>query len=459
MVKYKFAVYKLVFLPVFMLISQLLSAQHIYDTVHYNLQQLFAIARENNKDFRLLTYELQKTSMQLELKKTEYLPKVDAFADYYWLWGDVPTYIFPENEGKILSGGTSGGTYPVSLGLPNNLLTGVSVSQRLFDFSYLNMGKGKEVLNSLEAARIKEKKEQLYYDIAVCYYEIAKLATKQDFIDFNITRINRMSDILKIQLKNQMTDSLQLLDIELKNAELMLNKRELLSGMQRKSNYLKMLVGLPDSVVIDYGTMDYTPVVEITPDSADVSKSTQMNLLNQAQAINELSQKQLESEYLPTLDFRFNLLWNAQSPDLGFFSNQAYGTNISTLGLKLDVPIYHGGEKKKKIQELEISRQILDIQKQKLSEGYSLQYSNTLEELDIKTARYQQQQEITQLKKRYLEKANKHFEQGIMSIKDLLEAQAGLQESQMKLAEMLFDIKLAELNYYKWSNQILTKFE
>ena len=82
-----------------------------------------------------------------------------------------------------------------------------------------------------------------------------------------------------------------------------------------------------------------------------------------------------------------------------------------------------------------------------------------LEELELKTAHYHQQQEITQLKKRYLEKANKHFEQGIMSIKDLLEAQSGLQEAQMKLAEMLFDVKLAELNYYKWSNQILNKFE
>ena len=29
----------------------------------------------------------------------------------------------------------------------------------------------------------------------------------------------------------------------------------------------------------------------------------------------------------------------------------------------------------------------------------------------------------------------------------------------MKLAEVLFDEKKAELDYYKWSNQILTKFE
>ncbi len=80
-----------------------------------------------------------------------------------------------------------------------------------------------------------------------------------------------------------MTDSLQLLDLELKNAELLLSKREFISGMQRKSNYLKMLVGLPDSIVIDYGTLDYTPVLEFSPDSDNVEESTQMNLLNQAQ--------------------------------------------------------------------------------------------------------------------------------------------------------------------------------
>ena len=172
-----------------------------------------------------------------------------------------------------------------------------------------------------------------------------------------------------------------------------------------------------------------------------------------------VSQKQVQSEYLPTLDFNVNLLWSSQSQDLGFFSNQAYGNNISTLGLKLDIPIYHGAEKKKKIQELEISKNMLDLQKEKLKEGFQLQYSNSKEELEFKTARYLHQQEITRLKKKYLEKANRYFEQGILSIKELLEAQSGLLEAQMKQAEILFDEKKAELDYYKWSNQILTKFE
>ena len=147
-----------------------------------------------------------------------------SFADYYWYWGNVPMAIFPENEGNILSGGTSDGFYPVSIGLPNNLLAGVSLSQRLFEFSYLSSGKSKEVFSAIESDKLKEKKEQLFYDVAVCYYEISQLAAKEDFIDFNIKRINRMIEILQIQLNNQMTDSLQLLDLELKKAELVLTK-------------------------------------------------------------------------------------------------------------------------------------------------------------------------------------------------------------------------------------------
>ncbi len=89
----------------------------------------------------------------MALKKSNYLPKVDAFADYFWYWGNVPMAIFPENEGNILSGGTSDGYYPVSIGLPNNFLTGVSFSQRLFDFSYLSSGKSKEVFSTLESGK------------------------------------------------------------------------------------------------------------------------------------------------------------------------------------------------------------------------------------------------------------------------------------------------------------------
>ena len=152
------------------------------------------------------------------------------------------------------------------------------------------------------------------------YYEISQLAAKQDFIDFSIGRINRMIGILQIQLNNQMTDSLQLMEVELKNAELQLSKSELKSGLQTKTDYLKMLVGLPDSVVIDYGKLDYTAVLEFKPDSNNIESSAQMILLNQAKNMNDLSQKQVQAEYLPTLDFRLNFLWNSQSQDLGFFS-------------------------------------------------------------------------------------------------------------------------------------------
>jgi outer membrane protein len=457
--RFKFTVYRFVLMLIICQPAQYLSAQHKKDTVSYNLSQLLALAEQNNRDMQLLRLELQKTRHQVAIKKSNYLPKVDAFADYYWLWGNVPLMIFPENEGNVLSGGTSNGFYPVSVGMPNNLLAGVTLSQRLFEFSFFSAGKGKDALNGIETDKIKEKKEQLFYDVALCYYEISQLASKKDFIDFNIDRINRMKEIVEIQIRNQMADSLQFMDLELKNDELRMTKKELISGLQRKSNYLKMLTGLPDSIEIACKALNYTPFLELPADSNDYAESTQMKLLNQAQIMNDLSQKQVQSEYLPTLDFNANLLWSSQSQDLGFFSNQAYGNNISTLGLKLDIPIYHGSEKKNKIQELEISKNILDLQKEKLKEGFQLQYSNSKEELEFKTARFLHQQEITQLKKRYLEKANRQFEQGILSVKELLEAQSGLLEAQLKLAETLFDEKKAELDYYKWSNQILTKFD
>jgi len=345
------------------------------------------------------------------------------------------------------------------LGLPNNLYTGISVSQRLFEFSFLNAGKGAELINTIEADKIKEKKEQLFYEVAVCYYELCQLITKQELIDFNLSRIGKMADIVKVQLQNQMSDSLQLLELELKNAQLKLNKRELQSGVKRKANYLRMLVGLHDSIQIELSNPDDASLTAQTLQPTDVNDPTQLKLLIQAQKVNDWSQKQVQSAYLPTLDFKFNLLWNSQSENLGFLSDQAFGNNISTLGLKLDIPIYHGAEKKKKLQDLEISRDILEVQKLKLEEGYALQAANATEEFELKKARYLQQNEILHLKKRYLDKASNLFDQGILSIKDLLEAQSALLEAQVKLSELLLELKLSELNYYKWSNQLIAKLE
>lgn len=451
--------YKILFLLIFCLFLQALAAQNKHDTVYYNLKQLLTLARQNNNDLKLLHLEVQKTKKDVAIKKSTYLPKVDAFADYYRYMANVPKYIFPESEGNILSGGTSTGPYPVSIGLPNNLFAGISLTQRLFQFSYLSAGNSKEVLSNLESNRIKEKEEQVFYDIAVCYYEILRLAVKEDFIDFNLKRIDRFVGMVQVQLNDQMTDSLQLLELTLTKADLLLSKDEFKSGMQRKTNYLKMLVGLPDSTAIDYTGSDYYPVPDDIRNQNYSGSNTQQTLLNDAQKLNELSQKQTQSEYLPTLDLKLNLLWNAQSQSLDFLSNPAYNSQLSTVGFKLDIPIYHGDEKKYKIQKLEIDNQILEVQKQKLADGYRLQNSNALEELKFKTARYSNQQEITRLRKRQFEKTGNQFDKGITPVKDLLNAQSGMLEAQMKEAEALFDVKLAELNYFKWSNQILSRFE
>jgi len=79
--------------------------------------------------------------------------------------------------------------------------------------------------------------------------------------------------------------------------------------------------------------------------------------------------------------------------------------------------------------------------------------------LEVKSDQYRNQKEITLLKKRYLERANKKFGEGVLPIKELLEAQSELLEAQMKTSELFLGVKLAELDYLKWSNQILAKFE
>jgi outer membrane protein TolC len=155
MMKYKFTLYKIYFILAFLQTAQFVSAQNARDTVSYNLKQLLTIAGENNKDLQLVRLDLQKSNQQIALKKSAFLPKIDAFADYFWYWHNVPSYIFPENEGNILSGGTSDGFYPVSIGLPNNFLAGVSLSQRIFDFSYLSAGKSSEVFSAIESGKIK----------------------------------------------------------------------------------------------------------------------------------------------------------------------------------------------------------------------------------------------------------------------------------------------------------------
>lgn len=421
------------------------------DTLYKGGMKIFAkYATDNSYDVRLLDAELKRNNNDLKLGRSIIYPEIKAFADYHWFWGDIPNYIFPPEEGSVFSNNQTGGFYPVPLGLSNNLLMGLRLKQRIYDHRMFIANEGNEVYSEIEMLQKKQNNEEIIYQTGIAYFELLQLKTNLAIIDFNLGRMAKFQSIISVRLKNEMADSLELRRILLEKEELKLKKDQLLAGINSKTRYFKMIVGL-----------DPESSIEIVPDHSDTTfieglqtydqeaLSTRQKLLEGKLKANNIKSQATKADYYPTLNFEANLLWQFQSPDINMFSDNAFNNNISTLGLALDIPIVNGMQKKIKLEQIDIDNTITSLQKEKLIHAENLLLEQASSKLDQLIERYEQQQKMVDYTRDFMILMDKKYQQGISNIRDLLEANNEYIEEKSEMNNLFYQVKIAEVNYLK----------
>jgi outer membrane protein len=412
-----------------------------------DLHSCIEYALSHNYDNRINNIQLEKGSLSARQEKSVFLPEVNAYALYNWYWGGLPTYIFPENEGKILSGGQSEGPYPVPLGLPQNLYAGLKFRQRLYDQRFFIGKEGTGVLSGLKDEQKESYINKVIYDVTKAYYEILELQTKKMLVNFNVQRLNRVSEIMKRRFEQQMATSVETGKMDLEVAKLNLEKTRLENGLELKIKSFHFLIGLPvDSIYNILPSAEDTLFLAGTDTMAVKGSSVQRRLLESLQDLNQVRQKQVKAGSFPSLDFYADLLWQAQRQRPEFFNNQPW-YNISSLGLKLDIPVYHGSDKNYKVQQLKLDEDIINVRKEMLEQGEALKADSYLRSLKQLMNQYDQQSKVGAMAEKYFNQVFSKFEQGLSPVQDLLSAHADLVQARTDISSLHYQIKIAELEY------------
>jgi outer membrane protein TolC len=436
------------------LLSNTCNAQEPKKHAYWELSTLLRYAEEHNIDIQVTRNKFLKQRMEVEMYKSAYLPKIGVYADYLWYFSEVPLLIFPGNSFEMMPTAGSNGYNPINVGLPNNVFTGISLTQRLFDFGFFQMKQGSELFDNIESAGFELKRAELFHSIAITWYELVQLYEKEKYIDFNRARIDHYLAIVRRQIQNEMADSLQLIELIIKHSQLIISNQEYQSGIKRKTRYLKMLAGVPDTVDFVVQTVEMGGFITFESKEESEIDIMQLKLLDYNQQLKSLSKKKIRSDYSPSLDLHFNLLYNWQSDKFPSSNSEVFSNNISSLGVRLDIPIYDGSEKRRKLKMIDVENSIIDMQKEKLKSGIGLQVYNVFEELGFKRKLFQNQKELVLLKERRLSKITLHFERGLTNIKELLEIHSDLMDEQMKLEELFLEVKILELDYMNLTGQL-----
>ena len=419
-----------------------------------NLHSCIHYALDHNYNFRISEFNIQKGTVTVRQQKTSLLPDINAFALYNWYWGGLPTYIFPEKEGSILSGGQSTGPYAVPLGLPQNLFMGLKFNQRIYDQRFFLGKQGKETLLNLNEGRAEAEKNKVIHDVAKAYYEILDLQTREEIVAFNSSRLNTYIEIMQSRVNNQMAAPMDLEKLQLEMAKVKLARSKLESGLELKKKAFEFLIGLSVDTTFDISpSPEDTLMLTHTDTLVSPETSIQFRLLQSMESLNEIQKKETKASYLPSLDLYGNFLWQAQSENLNFFNGQPF-YNISNLGLKLDIPIYHGSDKSYHLQQLQLDKDVIDVQKEMLQQAEKLKKNSNQENLQLLINQYEQQANVVSYAGKYYDQVYSKFKQGLAPVQDLLSAHADWIDARSDLSSLRYQVKLAELEYLTASGNL-----
>jgi outer membrane protein TolC len=431
----------------------LFAFNHIRAQDGFDLSDCLVYTLNNSPKLRAEKLSQEKETITMSEQQSDYLPQIDAFANYRNYFSDLPTYIFPQAEGSVLAGETLPGPYAVQLGLPHNLNAGLEISQTIFDMNFFGNGPLKQHFQAYNDIRLSMAEEEMLYQVATLFYQVAVNEERLKFLDMNLERLHKLQGIVKLQAEQGFAKQTDYDKLLVKTSNLQSNKNKLQSGITQQIRYLKLMMGMTqdDELHLHY---DEEHLLNTDFSSLEKNELLEERMLEEQQELHKMNAKKLNAEYYPRLQAYAAFLFQAQRKQLNFFASGQDWYNIHQWGLKLSIPIMRGFEKKTK---KEISA-IVDAQlafglEQRQQQG-EVEFQNAVSELEVARAEQGSQAENVALAERVYKQSELSYEQGTMLLMDFLDSEATLRESKMIYAAAILDTRLAELKILKASGKL-----
>lgn len=374
------------------------------------------------------------------------LPQVSGSANYN-MFLNLPVSLLPAE----IVGGEPGTYVPLTFGQDFNSDFGLTVSQLIFDGSYV-VGVGSSQLYLNLSKQAHEKTEIDIRDaVAQAYYMVLISERYKIVMDENLVNTQKLFNETKIYFENGFREEQDVSQIKimLKNAE-----NEVLRS-DREITISKIVL----KYAMGYGL---ETEIELTDELESfllplVAKenSFQFDFNNHidyrlAQSNFQVSNKLLKLEkaaYLPRLSSFYSFSKTAYGNEANLFNSDWYPSSL--IGFQATIPIFNSGQKRSKVQQAQIELDKANTQ-QKLTE-VTLQkdYLTAAAEIESALERFENDKENRELAKGILDKTKIKFNNGIISSTELSQIETQYINSFQALVTSTMQLLQADLKLKK----------
>lgn len=406
----------------------------------FTLEESWQYAAEHNVNVQKA--KIDRTIAEQKVKETIGigLPQLDGQAQYnYFL--NVPVQLLPAE----LAGGAPGTYIPVKFGQKQSMTAGVTLSQLLFNGSYLVGLQASKAYK--ETAALAEEKTQISIKEGIMMSYAAVLV-----LDENIKTLEENRRVVEKSLHDT-RETYKVGLIEYQNVEqleysyksLLATQQNLERNRMQALMALKYLMGYP----LNDGIALVTSLDEIVRQNETLVSLDEAQTLDQhidyrlqenAVKLSELQLKLQRSKSLPSLAAALSSNYNAYGDQFRFFSSDQKWFNTSVVAVQLNVPIFSGLQRHWQTEQrkLDVQKARLDLddtQRRLRNTAYSasIDYNNAYNS-------FKNSQDLIELSSSIYKKQRIKFNEGLGTSFDLQQSETQLYDSQAKYYQAAIDL-------------------
>lgn len=426
-----------------LLLSMSISAQH-----SFSLKEAQAYGLENNIKVRNAQLDVQLAKKQVMETVAIGLPHLTAEAQWQ-NFIDIPTTVMPASMMNPAAPADS--MIEMQLGTEQNASSSLTVSQLLFDGTYIVGLRASKTFKRLSERTMHLTKRQIQDSIAVAYFNVLLIEKNKDFFT---TLVDVHEHILEeIQARYEMGF---VEDIDVDRMTLVLSDIQTQSdNINRMADvshlYLKLVLGIPLSEKLEL-TDSLSGILSqnkrFSLEQPNIQNRLEYQLAETHVKLSKLDMQRYQSAWLPSIAAFGTYSENAMRDEFNFLEDgNWYPTKM--IGVKATFNIFDGFSRRAKIQQARLKLEQSKNNQYNLEQSLFLDYE-TSKGLYL-TAMSKETQTATNLKlaEKIYKKTLEKYKEGLVSSSELAQAGADFMKSHTEYATSIKELLLSEIKYQR----------
>lgn len=424
----------------------------------FSLKEAQVYAVQNSYFTRMATMDEEKAIKKVRETTAIGLPQISGNASLQHFLA-IPVQVIPNFLAGLPGMGPQPEFIEAQFGVDYNASVGLSVSQLLFDGSYIvGLQAAKTYKELAQINRLKSDVE-IRDQITKAYANVLVARENRRTINENKTLLQQTLSETQMLYKEGFVEEqdVQQLEILLNQSESQLiNADELLNTTQ---DMLKFVMGLPLNIEIEWtepleSMIAYGTNNEVLTQSFSGNINLDYKLALTNERLMFLNMRNERAQYLPKLNASFNYMQNYMNTDLSFNKNRWFPNSV--VGVNLNVPIFSSFMRYNRVQQAKIDLEKAQLQTEMQERQLQLDYARFKADYQFALNQYKNTKQNMTLVESIVNKELVKYNEGMSSSLNLANAQiqyvqiqGGYIQSIMRLVQSRSELDKILNNYNK----------